>query len=374
VPRQAFAIPLVVVMLALSLVTTRARAASPEQRSAAFYLSTAQQGLELVLAHWWNAQTGWYNDTFNAKPPSMPLARLWSAYPLFETYVAVTAAQPTTANAAALTTFADAAATLYWNPNVKPYGGYGWYPGQRRADANIYFDDSGWWGLSFIDAYAVTHKAAYLAEARRALRSIVGSGWDSKHGRGMWWDTFHHHKTIEPLAAAVMIGIRLYEINKDTWALGWAQKLLAWANAHSFNKARGLYQRSATDNTVMDYVQGLMVTANWELCKTLHKPTMCTKAKRVANASLAAFGQDLNWAPMYDVVYLRWMLQYYKDSGDARFYNLAVHNAARALAAINQSGYYLNRWDGTPLDDSVGTQSASLELFAWLAAIPQPPS
>jgi hypothetical protein len=77
---------------------------------------------------------------------------------------------------------------------------------------------------------------------------------------------------------------------------------------------------------------------------------------------------------MYDVVYLRWMLQYYKDSGDARFYNLAVHNAARALAAINQSGYYLNRWDGTPLDDSVGTQSASLELFAWLAAIPQPPS
>ncbi len=77
---------------------------------------------------------------------------------------------------------------------------------------------------------------------------------------------------------------------------------------------------SATDNTVMDYVQGLMATANWELCKALKKPTMCTKAQQVANASLSVFGQNLNWAPMYDVVYLQWMLEYYKESGDARFY------------------------------------------------------
>ena len=149
------------------------------------------------------------------------------------------------------------------------------------------------------------------------MKFIVGSGWDARNG-GTWWDTAHHHKTIEPLAAAVMIGTRLYEADHDTWALGWAQKLLAWANAHSFNKARGLYQRSATDGTVMDYVQGLMVTANWELCKTLGKPAMCTKAQQVANASLVAFGQNLNWAPMYDVVYLQWMLEYYKESGDAR--------------------------------------------------------
>lgn len=327
-----------------------------------------------MRAHWWNAQSGWYNDTYNAQPPSMPLARLWSAYPLFETYVAVAVAQPTAANKAALTTFANQAATLYWNPDVKPYGGYGYYPGMRGATATVYYDDSGWWGLAFLDAYSATHKASYLTDARRALQFIVGSGWDSAQGGGVWWDTAHHHKTIEPLAAAVLIGTRLYEIDKDTWALGWAQKLLAWANAHSFNTARGAYQRSATDSTVMDYVQGIMVTANWELCKTLDKPALCTKAKQVATASLVDFGQNLNWAPMYDVVYLRWMLQYYQESGDSRFYQLAVHNATRALASINESGYYLDRWDGTTLDDNVGTESASLELFAWLAATPPPPS
>ena len=165
-----------------------------------------------------------------------------------------------------------------------------------------------------------------------------------------------------------MIGTRLYEIDKDKWALGWAKKLLAWANAHSFNNSRGLYQRSSTDDTVMDYVQGLMATANWELCKTLSQQAMCTKARQLAGASLQAFGQNLNWSPVYDVVYLQWMLEYYKDSGDGRMLDLAQHNAARAAAAVNESGYYLNRWDGTPLADGLGEEAANLDLFAWVAA------
>jgi hypothetical protein len=115
-----------------------------------------------------------------------------------------------------------------------------------------------------------------------------------------------------------------------------------------------------------------MVTAQWELCKTLHRPPLCTKARQVANASLQAFPQDLNWYPQYDVVYLRWMLEYYKESGDSRFYALAQHNAERALAAVNDSGYYENRWDGTPIADGLEEEAANLELFAWMAAVPSP--
>ncbi|HEY2072191.1 MAG TPA: glycoside hydrolase family 76 protein [Gaiellaceae bacterium] len=366
----------IVLMLAtVAVAIPAAGSASPQapKASKAAYLSLAQQGVSDVRQHWWNASEGWYNDTYNGAPPSMPLARLWSAYPYFETLVGIEIAQPTAANKAALTAFADKAASLYWNPNIKPYGGYGYYPGMSSSQANVYYDDSGWWGLSFIDAYQASHNPVYLADARKAMRFIVGSGWDSKLGGGTWWDTFHHHKTIEPLAAAVMIGTRLYTLDNDKWALGWAQKLLTWANAHSFNQKAGLYQRSATDSTVMDYVQGLMVTANWELCKALKKPAMCTKAQQVASASLSQFGQNLDWAPMYDVVYLQWMLEYYKQSGDARFYNLAAHNAVRAQQnALNESGYYLNNWNGKPLADGLGEEASNLELFAWLAASPPP--
>lgn len=357
---------------AASAAATVADAKPQAYRSASFYLGTAQQGLALVQTHWWDADANWYYDTFNRQPPTMPLARLWDAYPLFETKIAVAAAQPTAANKAALTWFAHRAAALYWNPNVRPYGGYGWYPGQRAPGAVIYFDDSGWWGLSFVGAYKVTHDPKLLLYARRAFRFIVGSGWDPKHG-GTWWETQHDHKTIEPLAAAVLIGTRLYEAQHRKSDLQWTLKLLNWANAHSFDEKRGLYQRSATDDTVMDYVQGLMTTANWELCKTLHRPAMCTKARALANAAERAFPRALDWAPMYDVVYLRWMLEYGRESGDPRWYQLAAENAERALAnARNQSGYYLNNWDGKPLADGLIHEAANLELFAWLAATPQP--
>jgi uncharacterized protein YyaL (SSP411 family) len=367
VRRLSVLVPLLALVLAMA--GARADAGRTDSPN---WLQLAQQGLSQVRTHWWNASAGWYNDTYNGQPPSMPLARLWSAYPLFETYVGVELAQPTAANKAALTQFANQAATLYWNPDIKPYGGYGYYPGMRGAQANVYYDDSGWWGLSFIDAYQATHNQAFLTDARQAMRFIVGSGWDTKQGGGIWWDTFHHHKTIEPLAAAVMIGTRLYAIDHDTWALGWAQKLLTWANAHSFNQQRGLYQRNATDDTVMDYVQGVMATANWELCQALNKQAMCTKAKQIANAALAAFPKALAWSPQYDVVYLQWMLEYGRESGDSRFYTLAAFNGQRALAAVNESGYYLNRWDGTPLADGLGEEAANLELFAWLAASPAP--
>ncbi len=358
---------LLVATVAFAALASTAGGGVRTSRTAAFYLATTRQGLADVQARWWDADAGWYYDTLNRQPPSMPLARLWSAYPLFETYVAVAQAQPTAANKAALRSFAAKAAALYWNPNARPYGGYGWYPGQRDRLAEIYFDDSGWWGLSFVGAYAVTHDAALLTDARRAFRFIVGAGWEPKHG-GTWWETGHDHITIEPLAAAVLVGTRLYEAQHRRSDLRSVLKLLNWANAHSFDRQVGLYQRNATDDTVMDYVQGLMVTANWELCKALKRPALCTKARALADAAAAAFPHDLDWAPEYDVVYLRWMLEYGQESGDGRWYELAADNAERALAARNESGFYLNDWDGKPLSDSLMLEAANLELFARLAA------
>jgi uncharacterized protein YyaL (SSP411 family) len=337
----------------------------------AFWLLTADQGLADVQTHWWDAQAGWYYDTYNRQPSQMPLARLWDAYPLFETKIAVAVAQPTAANKAALERFASAAASLYWNPDARPYGGYAWYPNQRSVRATLYFDDSGWWGLSFVGAYRATRDLSFLADARRAFRFIVGSGWNRKHG-GTFWETGNNYVTIEPLAAAALIGTRLYQTQHRASELRWVLKLLDWANAHSFNRRAGLYQRNATDAKVMDYVQGLMITANWELCRTLRRPSLCAKARTLANAAWRFFPHALDWTPENDVVYLRWMLEYGQESGDRRWYRLAADNAERALAARNESGYYLNDWNGKPLADGLIEEAANLELFARLAATPEP--
>jgi len=337
------------------------------------FLQTAEQGLAAARKYFWNAKAGWYDDfLFTPANTSTPLARLWSAYPLFETLAAVAVADPSPANKAALRSFANQAATLYWNPNLKPLGGYEWYPGLRSVKSTAYFDDSGWWGLAFIDAYRATHDPAYLDAAHRAFVFIVGAGWDPKRG-GVWWETQHRHKTIEPLAAGVLIGTWLYKVRHKPWYLAQVNKLLRWANTHSCNKARGLYQRNATDGTVMDYAQGLMIAATQELCVLRKQPALCGRARALANASDRAFPTELAWAPQNDVVYVRWMLDYYRMTGDVRWYSLAYQNAKRALA--NSRGIYglfTGRWSGEWLADGLQEHAATIELFAWLAASPLP--
>ena len=44
-----------------------------------------------------------------------------------------------------------------------------------------------------------------------------------------------------------------------------AKKYLAWANAHTVDKKTGLYGRNASDKTVMNYVEGMMVAAHAEV-------------------------------------------------------------------------------------------------------------
>jgi hypothetical protein len=372
--------PVLVAALASAVLLAAATATAAEappaktvqQASRTALLAAAQQGLADVRRHWWDARAGWYLDTADRADLHMPLARLWSAFPLFETLVAVAAADPTPANKSALRRFADKAASLYWNPKLVPVGGYEWYPGLRSKISTAYFDDSGWWGLSFIDAYRVLGDAKYLADAHRAFVFIVGAGWDKRTG-GVWWETQHRHKTAEPLAAAVLIGTWLYKVRHKLWYLQQVNKLLRWADAHSFNRARGLYQRNATDPTVMDYVQGLMIAAHQELCLVRRDQSLCAKAKRLADASARAFPQALNWSPSYDVVYVRWMLDYYRLSGDQRWYVLAQRNAERALANSRDSrGLYVRDWNGRHIADTLQHHAATLELLAWAAASPPP--
>jgi Glycosyl hydrolase family 76 len=345
-----------------------------QQRSA--LLAAAEQGIVDARARWWDASAGWYTDFLYLPDGSGGnLARLWSVYPLLEALSAIEVADPTADHLAALRAFADKAAALYWNPGLKPIGGYSWYPGLTSGISGAFFDDSGWLGLAYVDAYEATHDPAYLVPAHKAFVFIVGAGWDAQGGGGTWWETAHSYKTIEPLAAAVLIGTELYKVRHKHWYLQWVDKLRAWADAHSFNAARGLYQRSPTDDTVMDYVQGLMIVADQELCTATRRPQLCAKAKQLADASAAAFPPGWWWAPQYDVVYLRWMLEYYRLTGDARWYSLALMDAQLALANGRDpgNGLFTHGWDGRWIADGLEEHAGNVALLAWAAAV-QPPA
>lgn len=342
------------------------------------FLQLAEQAIRDAKTHWWNDKLGWYNEQLEFNFPPEPLLMLWSAYQLFEAVDGVAIADPTPANIGQAKWFANMA-ERYYNPALKPVGAYAYYMGKRDPNIPYFFDDNGWFGIAFLDAYQATHDRRYVVDAERAFRFLAVSGWNSDGG-GFWWNTVHRYTTSEPLAAAVWIGARLYEATKIRSFLSKAERWDAWANTHLWSRSQGLYQRSPTDGTVMSYVEGLMAAGNAELCKITRRRGYCTRAEQVATNSLRAFSVDLHWAPQYDAVDLRGVLNLYSIDQSSAWYALAFHNAERAAGnAADSRGLFQLGWDGQQVNlgkevhpGQLGLHGASASLLAWVAAVPLP--
>jgi uncharacterized protein YyaL (SSP411 family) len=337
------------------------------------FLALAESGIAAARSHWWNPTLGWYDDSLTPRNPRKPLAYLWSAFPLFESIDAVAIADPTAGNKAAVEQFA-AGAERYWNGALQPLGGFAYYPGIKRAHALTYFDDNGWWGIAFADAFRATGDHAYLDEAARAFDFIVGSGWNA-NGGGIWWDNRQGHITAEPLAAAAYIGAVLYQQTGQSTYLQQVQRLLDWATANTVDPATGLYTRNATDHTLLDYVEGMMIGANLVLCQATHDSAYCTKAASLGQASLSEFGNDLDWSATADGMYLRFLLDLYRQDGNPAYYQAAYANAERAEQnSASGGGLYLHDWSGNPVSPPglLRTHAGTVALFAWLATTTPP--
>jgi Glycosyl hydrolase family 76 len=361
-----------------SLVLCGAVSAS-EQRTSRItqtqFLGLAQSGIKAAHARFWNAKLGWYNDSLAPpKNPRMPLAYLWSAFPLFEAIDAVAIAEPTAANKAAVESFANMA-ERYWNGALEPQGGFAYYLGIDDPHALTYFDDNGWWGIAFIDAFRATGDRSYLTEAARAFEFIVESGWNTAGG-GTWWDNRRGHITAEPLAAAAYIGAVLYQQTGQAAYLRQVTKLISWADANTVDPATGLYTRNATDGTLLDYVEGMMIGANLVLCEATAQSSYCTKAEQLGQAAVAAF-TVLDWSPTADGIYLRFLLDLYRHDGNKAWYEVVYANAQRALQnAPSGNGLDLKDWNGQPVTPGglLRTHAGTVALFAWLATATPPAS
>jgi uncharacterized protein YyaL (SSP411 family) len=373
---------LAAMLLVLVLVTgAGARAADPPALPPAAQLAAdresfaalADAGLTALQMLWWSPDLGWYKSRPDASGPQ-PLPSLWYSFPVFEAFAARAIAEPSPENKAAVDAVA-LRAERYWDPTIAGgAGGFSWYFG-LRGTGNAYFDDNGWWGIAYLDAYRATGNKRWLWDAARALTFIDRFGWDRFGGGGTWWDLDHDHKTSEPLAAGALIAATLYRIQRKPVYLQIAKRYIAWADAHTRDAVQGgLYGRNATDPTVMDYVEGMMLGADLQLCKATRVTAWCTKAEQIAAASLNAFPILADWEPQSDVIYLRFLLDLYNTDLNPRWYAVVYANAKRAQAnAGGGDGLWPKQWDGGwIIPGAIYAQGATVELYAWLAAAKLP--
>ncbi len=204
------------------------------------YLALARQGVAQTT-RWWNPQRHWYDAVLDDHT-ARPLAKLWDTNGLFEALDEIALAQPSAQNLSAVRNLADGS-ERYWNRYLKPIGGYAPYIGDSSPKQQTWFDDNGWIGLAFLDAYRVTRTSRYLTDAERAFKFIAAEGWDPGPG-GMWWTTAHPWRSGEALAAAADLAARLYQATGQRIYLSAAEKYIGWADRHLL-QVHGVYLRTA---------------------------------------------------------------------------------------------------------------------------------
>src|ERR1700728_3679003 len=160
-------LPILATAVCWACVPALAQAAAPAaalSTAQQHYLALAQAGVARASQHWWDPRRHWYDARLNDHE-RYPLATIWDSVPLFESLDAIEIAEPSAANRRALTRFA-AGAERYLNRGLRPLPGYSPYQGDREANTETWFDDNGWWGIAFVEAYRATGNARYLADAQ----------------------------------------------------------------------------------------------------------------------------------------------------------------------------------------------------------------
>lgn len=327
-------------------------------------LGEVQQGIAAASAHW--AWRGWYQDVRGVPGWSS----IWDTEQLFQAYIGRARAQPTLRNRNAVVWFAAKSEEGYYNPTLGDgVGGFSTGFGHHGEQGQQWFDDNGWLGLSFLDAYRETHRGRFLRDAEIAFRYLYTAGWDPIGG-GIWWNTQHTVKSAESVITAALLAVELHELHAGSAYLADARRLIDWAGANLYDARSGLYVNHPHDGVAISYLESPMLDVFLRLCTG--EKLYCNRVGPLTTAMLARFGGALHQQPQFDATYIRYLLDDYALTRDPRFYAVAAENAQRIERdAVDASGFYAKAWNGGTKGVEAGLISvdgAALEVLAWTAA------
>ncbi|MBA8793290.1 putative alpha-1,6-mannanase (GH76 family) [Friedmanniella endophytica] len=258
-------------------------------------------------------------------------------------------------------------------------------------------DDSEWWGLTWVQAYDLTHQRKYLDMAVR-IATYVHGYWDtSTCGGGVWWDAERTYKNAVTNGLYVRLTAELHNrLPGDTLWLGRATEAWTWYTHSGLINADGLVDDGLTSTcanngqTVWSYNQGLGIGAGLEIYRATGQKSALRTAERLADATLtsplvrdgvltescdAADQTCDDNAKQFKGVFLRYWMDL-ADTTHAARYTRFVHRQAQAVwtddrDAADRLG---TRWSGVTGGDHPNVfdwRTQASALSALIADVPQ---
>ena len=167
---------------------------------------------------------------------------------------------------------------------------------------NNYYDDEGWWGLTWIKAYDLTGNTSYL-NMSKTIFSDMASGWDSTCNGGVWWSKDRQYKNAIPNELFLSLATKISQRTSGDSVGGgggpqslsyidWATKEWNWfSNSGMINGSHlindGLTSSCQNNNGITwTYNQGVILSGLTDLSKITNQATYRNQAEAIANATI----------------------------------------------------------------------------------------
>ncbi len=163
---------------------------------------------------------------------------------------------------------------------------------------NNYYDDEGWWALTWIKAYDFTGNTDYLNMAKTIFADMT-NGWDATTcSGGIWWSKDRTYKNAIANELFLTVAARLHNRTPGDGGLAsyldWAQREWNWFaasgminSAHLIND--GLTSSCQNNNeTTWSYNQGVILGGLTDLYKATGNPSLLTEAQTIATAAITS--------------------------------------------------------------------------------------
>lgn len=159
---------------------------------------------------------------------------------------------------------------------------------------NNYYDDEGWWGLTWVKAYDLTGNSSYLSMAKTIFSNMAG-GWDSTCGGGVWWSKDRTYKNAIPNELFLALATKLHQRTSGDSGSGsyidWANREWSWFNnsgmINSSNLVNDGLDSSCHNNgqTTWTYNQGVILGGLTDMYKITNDSSYLSKAEAIADAA-----------------------------------------------------------------------------------------
>ncbi|MEA2398010.1 MAG: hypothetical protein QOK25_1566 [Thermoleophilaceae bacterium] len=186
----------------------------------------------------------------------------------------------------------------YFDPSSAPPG----YdskvvPPLGNGGAKLY-DDNEWIGLEMLRRYRMTHDSFLLRRAR-TIFDLAVFGWDKDESHpcpgGVVFSQAPGNvdRNTVTNAPGAELGLRLYELTKDSYYFDWAKRMYDWVTT-CLGDSSGFYLDHITfsgtiDPTVWTYNQGTMIGSNVLLFRVTGQKTYLKRARRLALDAMTYF-------------------------------------------------------------------------------------